>query len=427
MLRPALLALFAFVVSLLFSWMVPLGNNPDEIAHWDYIRLIQRDHKLPVFLPPVGRKPLPAAIIEKLRTETGKTQLSEGELSRDEVHQPPLYYVLASIVAQPAMGGYIAARMLSAIFSALTVFYICLWYARVFKSEATIALGMLVGLMPAQAQLGGAVSNDALTHLLCALLIGESTVITLAKEVTRRQWITLGVVVSCGLATKLTVIQLLPWLVIVCLAVRIKYVGFDKKWCFQLLGVVGAAIIALTPMWLRNLGLYSDPLARSIYVATGPNFSPTEISQLAGWSTYDYYRQVGIRTFASFWYFIDPNTSLNRFQGDPLPLGLVLTVVIPSFAGIYKQIKSGSTTLPKPVFLLLPSVLVVILPFYGIFVSTVFQAQGRYFLPALLPVTVLTTVGWAALGKASWLIYLPVAVMGFLSGLQLLNGGFAAR
>lgn len=427
MVRPACLAALAFVVSLLFSWMVPLGNNPDEIAHWDYIRLIQRDHKLPVFLPQAGRKPLPTAIIEKLRNETGKTQLSEGELSRDEVHQPPLYYVLASIVAQPAMGGYVAARLLSALFSGLTVFYICLWYARVFKSDATIALGMLIALMPAQAQLGGAVSNDALTHLLCALLLGESIVITLTKEVTGRQWITLGVVLIGGLATKLTVLQLLPWLVMVCSGVRIKHFGIDKKWFIQLIGVVAVAIIALTPMWLRNVVLYSDPLARSIYVATGPNFSPAEISQLAGWSTYDYYRQVGIRTFASFWYFIDPNTPLNRFHGDLLPLGLVLTVVIPSFAGIYKQIKSGSTTLPKPILLLLASVLFVLLPFYGVFVSTVFQAQGRYLLPALLPVSVFTTLGWAALGKSSLLTYVPVAVMGFLSGLQLLNGGFATR
>jgi hypothetical protein len=68
----------------------------------------------------------------------------------------------------------------------------------------------------------------------------------------------------------------------------------------------------------------------------------------------------------------------------------------------------------------------VILPFYFAFISQVFQAQGRYFLPALLPIAVLTIGGWKRLSTQAWIAYIPSAILGLLLVKQLLGGGFAS-
>jgi hypothetical protein len=70
---------------------------------------------------------------------------------------------------------------------------------------------------------------------------------------------------------------------------------------------------------------------------------------------------------------------------------------------------------------------ILIVPFYYAFISQVFQAQGRYFLPALLPISVLTIVGWKQLSKLSWLAYVPAVILGLLTIKQLLGGGFASQ
>jgi ABC-type microcin C transport system permease subunit YejB len=179
-------------------------------------------------------------------------------------------------------------------------------------------------------------------------------------------------------------------------------------------------------MWLRNLSIYGDPLARTIYKATGPNFSPADIEKLAGWTHADYLRQVGVRSVASFWYFIHPNTPLSRFAGEPLPFAAILAVIAPAMVGIIKSFRDPENRHQVPLLTTLILVPVVILPFYFAFISQVFQAQGRYFLPALLPIAVLTIAGWKRLSTQGWIAYIPCTILGLLLLKQLLGGGFAS-
>ena len=420
------LGVLAFLVSVLFVAMVPFGNNPDEAAHWDNIRLISTTKRLPVFVPPPGRSPLPKTVLSSIQRETGMTELPEGALSRDEAHQPPMFYLLAAILK--LLGGdFLVIRLLSAVLAGLTVAYCCKWVGTNVGDDYVRPLGALLCVLPVQAQLGGAVSNDALTHLLCAVIIGETISIFRSPNVSVRSLVLLLVTIAAGLYTKLTVLQLLPWLVIVALVWKQRDGGLSIKFLSQLgLVLVGVGILT-APMWLRNLSLYADPLARTIYVATGPNFSPADIEKVAGWSHADYIRQVAVRSLASFWYFVHPNTPLSRFAGEPLPFVGIMLVITPALVGITRAFRDPQNRVNVPLMSALLLVPIVIMPFYYAFISQVFQAQGRYFLPALLPISVLTIVGWRHLSKLQWLAYTPAVILGLLTIKQLLGGGFASQ
>jgi hypothetical protein len=263
--------------------------------------------------------------------------------------------------------------------------------------------------------------------LLCAIIIGEALTVIRSNDIQLRALVLLGAAIIVGLYTKLTVLQLLPWLVIVAAVYKFKTTGLTVKFCSQFTLMLVAVGILTAPMWLRNVTLYADPLARTIYVATGPNFSPADIEKVAGWSHADYIRQVAVRSLASFWYFIHPNTPLSRFAGEPLPFVGIMLVITPALVGIIRAFRDperrGNVTLMSAL-LLAP---VEIMPFYYAFISQVFQAQGRYFLPALLPISVLTIVGWKQLSKLPWLAYAPAVILGLLTIKQLLSGGFASQ
>ncbi|MFM7188387.1 MAG: hypothetical protein ACKO14_11290, partial [Armatimonadota bacterium] len=288
-------------------------------------------------------------------------------------------------------------------------------------------VGAFLCVLPVQAQLGGAVSNDALTHLLCAVIIGEAITAIKNAVVNPRSLVLLTVAITAGLYTKLTVLQLLPWMLIVAVAWKAKTTGLTLKFCSQLVGILVVAALLTTPMWLRNLSIYADPLARTIYKATGPNFSPADIEKLAGWTHADYLRQVAVRSVASFWYFIHPNTPLSRFAGEPLPFIAMLALVAPAIVGIMKTMRDPDQRQQVPLFAALLLVPVVILPFYFTFITQVFQAQGRYFLPALLPIAVVTIAGWKRLSTQTWIAYVPCTILGLLLVKQLLGGGFASQ
>jgi hypothetical protein len=422
----AVLGVLAFLVSVLFAAMVPFGNNPDETAHWDNVRLMSTTRSLPVFVPPPGRAALPDHVRESIQRAAGMSELPEGALSRDESHQPPLYYVLASILRLFG-ADFLTIRLMSAVLAGLTVAYCCKWIGSNIGDDYVRPLGALLCVLPVQAQLGGAVSNDALTHLLCAVIIGEAISLIKSSDVKLGSLVALSLTIAAGLYTKLTVLQLLPWLLVVAVFWKQRTGSLNTKFVAQItLVLIGAGVLTI-PMWLRNISLYADPLARTIYTATGPNFSPADIEKLAGWSHADYLRQVAVRSLASFWYFLHPNTPLSRFAGEPLPFIAIMLVMTPALVGVIRALRDPEHRKNVPLTLALLMVPIVIVPFYYAFISQVFQAQGRYFLPALLPISVLTVIGWKQLSKLLWLSYVPAVILGMLTIKQLLSGGFASQ
>ena len=406
---------------------VPLDHNPDESSHRDYVRLLVEQKGLVMFVPSADRKPLPAFVTEKMQAREAMTELPEGAPSRDETHQPPLYYALAALVfALTGGGSLLALRLVALPFQLATVWVAWKAGRDLFpkRTEMAPALAAFVAFLPTQAQLGGAISNDAPTHFFCALILWRvARFFTNLPVNPVREGTLLGLLLGLGLLTKLTVLQLYPVLLVACLWRRLPLRLF--------LLALALGLLLAAPWLVRNQMLYGDFLAQTIYKATGPNFEPGEISQLAGWSGVDYARNVGLRSLASFWYFLDPNLPLNpdprqpsrQFVGPPQLLLLALTLALLPLFGLYKASKEKTL---EPVLGFAALVPLCLVPFFVKFVSEVFQAQGRYFLPSLLAVALVCVGGSAALSRNSRATFAPAALLLVLALWQLVGGGYAA-
>ena len=422
---------FAVTVSLPVEHRPELDRNPDESSHRDYIRLMVEQKGLVMFVPSKDRKPLPAAVVEKMQAREGMTEVPEGAPSRDETHQPPLYYALAALVFGLTGGSLLALRFVALPFQLATVWVAWKTGRDLFPDRPVLApaLASFVAFLPIQAQLGGAISNDATTHFFCALIVWRMARFFaphLAPPHRVYAWgegALLGLFFGLGLLTKLTVLQLYPVLFVACaLAIRAKRITFADT-----VGVFGAAVLvglAIASPWLaRNQMLYGDFLAQTIYKATGPNFSPKEISEAFGWSSADYARNVGLRSLASFWYFLAPNLHPKQYVGPPALLLLALALVLTPLFGLYKASKERAN---EPVFGFAALVPLCLVPFFVKFVYEVFQAQGRYFLPSLLAVALVCVGGFAALAKKDRAAFVPTALLLLLSLWQLVGDGYAA-
>jgi 4-amino-4-deoxy-L-arabinose transferase-like glycosyltransferase len=402
----------SLVISVLFGLLIPLNSNPDETSHRDYIRLLI-EHKGFVQFVPVpmdtvfGDKPTPW-----------------------ETHQPPLYYLLCIPFHLLSGGSVFAVRMVSALLQLLTIWVTYRTCRDLFPNRPMVALGAaaFVTFLPTQAQLSAAIGNDCLTTLFCVGMFWK-----LGRTVQKRKplgnSLLLGIFFGLGLLTKMSVIQLLPaFAVAYFLAVRANLLT-PKEAVTRLALAIGVGVLIASPWLIRNQMLYGDPLALSIYKLTGPNYTPDQMMQLLNWSQSDYLRNVGVRSFATFWYILAPNV-----LKSPLPqLLIVIVLSLGGALGAYRGAKQEDV-IPqrgqedvKPaerrIVGLLALGIAFMVPFFAQFVLTVFQAQGRYFLPILLPAATICSLGWSELigekGKAATL--LPGVILFFLTLYQLLT------
>lgn len=417
LIRRLLLGLLALslLLSVSFALRVPIGDNPDETAHRDYIRLIVEERGFVKFIE--------------------RAKLPEGAPSRDEAHQPPLYYLLCVPIYAASGGNETAIRFVSVVLQLGTVALTFLACRDLFPKREEIAVGAaaFVAFLPTQAQLGGAINNDSLSTLICSAIFWRLGALVLRGQ-TVRGAVALGILFGLGLWTKLSVVQLVPAILVAyLLAVRGGKTTLPKAvgYCA---GALGVGLLLASPWLVRNTLLYGDPLTLAIYRLTGPNFSPTDIQGIAGWTFADYLRQVGVRSFGTFWYFLRPDLPFNRFTGPALPLLIVVALALASGIVLYRKIKASEVdgTWGK-VLLLFGLAVPLLIPFYLRFVLTVFQAQGRYFLPALLPVAVVTAVAWVGRPlntdgdkmATHWfgVLWVPCVLL-LLAVYQLLGGGF---
>ncbi|MBC8143060.1 MAG: glycosyltransferase family 39 protein [Armatimonadetes bacterium] len=419
-LRRALLVLLAasLLLSLCFAIRVPFGDNPDETAHRDYIGLIVQERGFVRFIP--------------------HADLPEGAPSRDEAHQPPLYYLLCAPVYALSNGDTLAVRLVATVIQLATVCLTFLACRDLFPKRGEIAVGAaaFVAFLPIQAQLGAAISNDALTVLFCTAIFWRLAALVVYGQ-TVKDVLWLGALFGLGLWTKLSVVQLVPAFgVAYFLAVRGGRMTAKQAVLYGV-GALALGTLIASPWLVRNTRLYGDPLTLGIYKLTGANFSPAKIQYAYRLLPADYFRAVAIRSFATFFYFLHPNLPidpLQKFVGSPVPLVTVVAVAVASLAAIYRKAKEGGIGGDAAnVLLLFGGAILLMLPFFTQFVLTVFQAQGRYFLPVLLPVAVITTAAWASRtfgadndkvpANLLSVLWVP-AVLLALAVYQLIGGGF---
>lgn len=264
----ALIILAYLLIGALYALQTPDWQVPDEPAHYNYVRQLAEQGRL----PELKMGDYDQDYLGQLTSQRFPPGLSVQEVEYED-HQPPLYYLLATPVYLIFDGALEPLRFFSLLLGAGVV---CLAYA-VAREVASprIALGTaaLVAFLPQHVAMMAGVNNDSLAELLIGLALwmtlrwargqdkGQSaTPRSKAEGETddgARWLVGLGLVLGLGLVTKMSV---LPIVFTAALALYWAWRRAErrewKKLARWLALVFGPALLIAAPWWLRNVSLY---------------------------------------------------------------------------------------------------------------------------------------------------------------------------
>ncbi len=387
--RWALVLLFVLYVVLgtLYAICTPPWQTPDEPAHYNYIRALAEERRLPV----IEEGDYDQEYLARLTSQKFPPELSIAPL-RYEDHQPPLYYLLAVPFYLLFGGNLIPLRLLSVALGLLLLTVIHRLMRDLFPDHPFRALTVvaLVALLPQHVAMTAAVNNDALAELVLA------TALWLAVRPNSRPW-PLGAVVGLALLTKTTAYVALP---VALLALWWDGAKMDARRAAARIGRMLLAALLLAGPWLiRNATVYgwADPLglARHNAVVVG---QPRTAEWLVQYGPLGLAAQFLRTTFQSFW-------GQFGWMGVPMhpPVYLALGVLsallgVGFLAGWLDRRRPPLTPLQRRGALLLTLSATLTVLSYLWYNLTFVQHQGRYLFPALVPLALAGALGlewWA--------------------------------
>ncbi len=370
------------LLALAYNLATPFGNNgyantPDEGAHFQYVAFVARAWQLPRF---------------------------EGyEGVGYEAHQPPLYYFLAAVFYHLFGGAGKGVRLLSTLCSAGVVWLVWLSLRRIAPERPLLALsGMgFAAFLPMHIAIGSAVGNDALTNLLFAgVLYALLVQFTQGAPKTPLHALFLGGLLGLALLTKATAVMLVP-VVLLGLVWGARLQGQSWGGALRDAGIALAVAALLSGWWfVRNAVLYGDPLLQRTFLEVFKGTAKAEdfLQQGATWG--QYLQLVADWTFRSFWFAYGTpataRTGLPNFLPDSVYWGLGAWMLA-SLVGLVLRLRERMPVGVRAWLGLSALVFALVLVGFALFIRVFFQAQGRYFYPALMPISVFLALGWERL------------------------------
>ena len=223
-------AAIAGVNAVCWAATTPTYWVPDEIAGIGYVQYIAENGDVPrtgigdysdeMYSVPFTVQGRPTwlegqsdEIFKTLGQDLNRTRPGEAAYL---VNYPPLYYALGAIpyrIAYQAsfLDRVFAVRLVSALFAALTVFFIFMFLRELMpRTPWAWTVGALaVAFQPMFGFMSGGVSNDTLLYAASAALF-FLVARALRRGLTLRLGIAIGVTIAVGLLTKQTLLGLLP-------------------------------------------------------------------------------------------------------------------------------------------------------------------------------------------------------------------------
>ena len=392
---------FYLIVGGSYSFLMPLGESPDELDHFRFAQHLLLHRSLPYISP-----------------------IAEENFTM-EANQPPLYYslvggVIAGIPQNPlhlsqnscfsfdmADAGrknfyyhnndeafpfqneqlaFHLARFVSLLMGAGTI-WLTYWLGKTVAPNAQwvgLLSAAIVGWNPQFILIHTSVNNDALSSLMgVGLLAG---MVTWQRGTSRRQVVGLGILWGLALLTKLGLMAF---------ALPFAWVAW-QKWRRKALDRIDAGIIVILPIliagwWFwRNFSLYGDGLAWDVHLAAkGANVlrqTPFSMADLIEFTRLH---------FQSYW-------GLFGWLNLPLPVApFLLLTSVAIFGWGYRIItKKGDYLQKKPLLLSFLAVIGVYLALFR-YIQTINWSgyQGRLAYAAVAPMGLLMGIGIATWGK----------------------------
>lgn len=428
--QPALSTLLALSSLLLFYFLwgmgyshgrVPLAESPDELDHFQYIQLLSQTGQLPI-MSPIAREnetmeanqpPLfyatQALLLRLAGIETGERldlphnacySFAPPDLGRQTFYQ----HTTAELTPDnPPYTAFYTARLISLFMGAGVVLLTYAIGREIAPTKPTVALlaAGLVGLNPQFIFMMGSVNNDVLMALL------GTAVLFLAIRGLRTPSIplyaTLGLLLGLGFLTKFALFAFWPLAVLSVLGGW--WLQEKRPRPRQSALTYLALVLSLPPLvsgwlYLRNWGIYGDPLVWDVHLAakgeqvlrTAP-LMLTDLGQFA---------QVH---FQSFWGLLGwLNVALLPWMYGILALFMVVAV-----GGLLTAVYRPPTWLRWPELILLSMGVGAIYASLLRYIFTINWSgyQGRLAFAAIAGIGLLLAVGWLAMTpqkRGLWLL-----------------------
>ena len=390
------------ILLVLWSFVIPVFEAPDEPHHWHYAIYLNKNRELPLYTPELAEANSPPfyyLVISPLAFDTSEpTPIINRNF---ESPAPPRWFDDSS----RDFGKYRSirlARIATLILSVLTVLF-C--YLAGLEATGNMTTGLLTGgliaFLPQFTFRGMNISNDSMVALMCA--ITTYLLIRLIKRgFTWRIGILAAVTSALAFLSKTNAIFLPIPLALAILTTQ----GIWKSRLGRLFALGGIFFLIVAPWLIRNQVLYGDPLASRIMltvVAHIVDIKPiTSPYFLVTFPQYLYHSVIGLFGWMNLW---SPDW-LYLFFG----LIILFAVVGYLWRGMQGKI-DGRLTL---ILLTFPLLSLAVTVYINLKFS---QPQGRYLFPALAASVILLGLGLE--GLPFWNKRLTYSLLGILFFLNL--------
>jgi 4-amino-4-deoxy-L-arabinose transferase-like glycosyltransferase len=408
-----------------YATRIPNWQAPDEPAHYNYVRQLADEGRLPVLEMGDWQQ----AYQEQLVASGFDPALTDRlDTIEYEDHQPPLYYLLLAPVYSLTGGDLTALRFVSILLGAGVVLsaWAMVWILVPRWPNMALIGAAFVAFIPQHLAILASVSNDSLAELIVALTL-LATAIYLGNWRTRDGTVrglnpvVLGVLAGAALVTK-TTIYFLGGIVVLAVLLRWRREGWPRQRALaHLAAVLIPALLIGGVWWVRNLDVYGGTdftgLARHSDVTVGQPRTDDYITTMYGGSTRLYLENYAKTTFHSFW-------GQFGWMALPMPanvyrLFLLFTLAVLAGVGVFLRRHNWHHQVnrqQRDMLIVLGVVIGLVFAEYILYNMEFVQFQGRYLYPALIPLAFGVAVGlsgWMSLAENQFpaLAWLPVTAM----------------
>jgi 4-amino-4-deoxy-L-arabinose transferase-like glycosyltransferase len=420
----------SLLLNILWVLCIPPVQSPDEPSHLLAVYELRERGRLPeihfqldaagVPVEPVGAYSHPDVL--SLASAAGITDYFRQQPY--ESSQPPTYYALAAAASAPVAHdprlALYAARLVSALFGALTVLFVWAAVREMAPAHPPFAIlcAGVVALLPQFAFNSAGVGNDSLNNAVCAALL-----FTLLRGVRRPafdRWMVLaGALLGLGFISKVSALLLGPAIIATVLLRARSAAHFARM-------AAGASVGALAVGgWLavRNLVEYGEWTGSAEvlrwYAERLPNL--TEI----GAGAKDRFLWESTTSLIGRFSWMDRTLPTGYYWLGFGMFGLLLLLTLSNLPAIVRRARACPVLL-RQIAICAATVAAVVVAYIQFTLSVAYQPQGRYLFPALVPLAVLFCAGLyrvsvrvpRRLGLA--LRAVPLLVLTFLQGVSLM-------
>ena len=254
-------------ILIIWAFVVPIYEAPDEPHHWHYAHYLYKNWNLPLYtqkLVEANSPPLYYLLAAPFASDSVEPKAIVNEQYQSPA--PPRWFDDSS----RDIGKYWpirSARLISVVISTITVLFCYLLGKEATGNETTgLLTGGIVAFLPQFSFRGMNVSNDSLVAMMCAAI--TYLIIRLIKRgFTWRLGIIVAVISALAFLSKTNAI-FLP--VPLSLAIMTTHGTWEAR-LKRLSVVLGLAFLIVLPWLIRNYILYGDPLASRIMLTVVAN------------------------------------------------------------------------------------------------------------------------------------------------------------